>query len=117
MKCALLAWFAEIRAGAALGRCMRQQKLGRLEGALSTAKHGRSVLRPYPSHDGASPLHAMLTVHVETLAQRLDVPRASLANLEATIDVLKIEESDAKGEEYLAWVPYMEGRLNRQRHA
>lgn len=117
MKSALLAWFAEIRAGAALRRCMGRQKLGRLEGALSTAKHGLSVLRPYRSHDRGSPLRAMLTAHVETLAQRLDVPGASAADLEAAINVLKLEASDAMGKEYLARGPYMEGRLNRQRNA
>ena len=107
-----------MRASAALGRCSKQQKEGRLDAALATARAGLEVLRPHGSFfswSGAN--HAILTVHVESLAQRLGARGASATDLAAAIEFLKLYGGGTEGSEYLGWVPYMESRLARERAA
>ena len=117
MKKALLTYLAILRAGAALGRCSRQKRQGRLQEALASARRGLDALRPHLSHEMTNGSQALLTVEVESLAFRLGAPGASTEDLKDTIRFLKREEADGVDPEYLAWVPYLEERLIRQGEA
>jgi hypothetical protein len=113
----LRAFIAEMRASGALGRCCKQQKEGRLEDALETARGGLEILRPHGSNAWTGASQAILTVHVESLAQRLGARGASAADLSSAIDFLKLYGAEGNCDEYLAWIPYMEARLVLERAA
>ena len=108
----LRSYFVALRASAALGRALRQQRLGKRREALSTARGALDLLRRpfvFRQHPAEGSSLATLTVLVEQLAVELKEQGACRQDLTDALSFLGTPPNDPPA--LNTWVPYLEARL------
>ena len=115
---AIQSYFAALKASAALGRASRLHRHGKLAEAMIAARDGLSVLgKTYVLRNRAPEGAALttLTLLVEELALETHEPGASRNDLRDTLVFLKRLNENPSPEvaDQLAWMPYLESRLEK----
>ncbi len=116
---AIRSYYSAMKASAALGRASRLHRQGKNADALLVAREGLALLNKPVVDRQSAPQGAVLTtltVLVEQLASEFQEPGAPLHDLRDALTYLsRLKENPTpEASDQLAWVPYLESRIEQQ---